>query len=610
MLSPEERKALESFVEDNPAFLDLLKNPQKRNVFGQICQEDFDRITYVVRNPWIDLQKVVGIADNIMNMSPDLSGDDLLDSLCKYTAELMDAKGATCRTYDPIKQSMVAHGSYNWDVPREEAIPYEDSLAGQVMKNKNHYCVPDISKEDRYKEKEKSLSMGVHALLALPIQLVDFDGVERREVLIGTLQLYFEEKDKFFYPEQIKLIKTVVSRFSYVMAKKRNLELQKRSQIIRESRKAIFSILKRSQSLDQVLSFMVACIADTLGVHRCSLFSIEKDPSGNKFAILIAGYPLEPFAHRYGITLIFDEHPAFLEVYETGQPLSIDDAKNDPRMKASYDLYLNKKIENVYFFPLKDERGVVTNVLVLDGDETRPLERDDIFFCGALMEDIELCIQTSIRSQERHDFFNQMLSFGAIAKVYAKKVASPKTTAEDLNILYKKLYKSMLAVNDIISDRVPFAQKEQFDLGDVIKERLEAYYFPPQVSVAYSGTEPEIQIIADKKKVGRIVGNLLDNAHKKLGELKKGKLRVHTEEQDGYALIEIGNSGFIPPEVQETIMREYNQLTRNDSSEGRLGLSIVKLFTVMHNGVVDFESSAETNWTVFRVKLPLNLAER
>ncbi len=605
----EDFRDIETFLEEHPALLELLRHPQQREALASLCLEDFDRLSYLLKNPWLNLERVVTIADNIMNISPEVSGDELLNILCKYAAQLTSAQAATCRTYDPLKNSMVASGSYNWSAKRRIEIPYEDSLAGRVIKEKNHLCVPDISAEPQYQEAEKATNLGLNSILVIPIVLFDYEGTEKKDVLLGALQIYFREKSKIFYPQQIKLVKSIVSRFSYVIAQQRKQALQKKSEIIRESRKALISILKRTQSLDQVLSFLVTKIAETIDVHRCSLFSVETAPDGNHFSILIAGYPLDSFAHKYGVTLTFDEHPAFREVYESGQALLIEDARSDPRMKASYELYLHEKIENVYFFPLKDEDDVVANVLVLDGDESRPLDKDDLFFCDALIQDIELCIQASIRSQERHDFFNQMLSFGAIARVYAKKLASPNATGEELNILYKKLYKSMLGVNDIITDRVPFAQKEDFDLNEVIAERLEAFYLPPQVVLEQNIEGTQIQIQADKKKVGRIVGNLLDNAHRKLEELKKGVLKVHSYIDGDFAVIEIGNTGFIPEELQKTILQSHRLMLPDKREDGGQGLSIVKLFTVMHNGTVTFDSSRESNWTVFRVRLPLNSPE-
>lgn len=35
------------------------------------------------------------------------------------------------------------------------------------------------------------------------------------------------------------------------------------------------------------------------------------------------------------------------------------------------------------------------------------------------------------------------------------------------------------------------------------------------------------------------------------------------------------------------------------------GLAIVKLFTLMHNGVAELESPAGAYWTTFRIRLPL-----
>ncbi len=163
----------------------------------------------------------------------------------------------------------------------------------------------------------------------------------------------------------------------------------------------------------------------------------------------------------------------------------------------------------------------------------------------------------------------------------------------------------MLAVNDIITDRIPFAQKEVFNLNEVIAERLEAYYFPPQVAIEQNIEGWELQICADKKKVGRIIGNLIDNAHRKLEELQKGTLKIQLHTEGPYAVIEIGNTGGIPQEVMKNFMQDSRPL-QGGTGDGRgQGLAIVKLFTVMHNGIAEVESPAGADWTTFRIKLPL-----
>ena len=363
-----------------------------------LAGEDINRIEYVLENPWIDVQKALKVTDSIMKISPEVSGDELLTVLCRDITELTNAHCATCRTYDPIKNVMVVSGSYNWGGERTGEIPYEQSIAGRIFKTKTYYLVPDLTQEPLYAEKGKLQSLGINSMLALPVLLTDYEGAERKEALIGTLQIYFKEINKTLPLQQISLIQSVVGRFSYVLALQRRLELQKKANILRESRRVLLQILKRSESLDQVLSYLVEKIAEIINVNRCSLFSIEKNSGSEAFAVLIAGYPLDSSAHGYGSTLSFNDHPAIREVCETGQPLLIENARDDQRMKASYALYIYKKIKNVYFVPIKDEKDMVTHVLVLDGDETKPLEDEEIFFCNSLIQDIELCIQTSLRS--------------------------------------------------------------------------------------------------------------------------------------------------------------------------------------------------------------------
>jgi len=593
-----------AFLQKNPSLLTLLSNPRTRSFIDTLGDQGIERITFLIENPWLDLERVVRIADGIVNISPEISQDELLQVLCRDTALICEAQSATCRTHDPRRNSMIAAGQYNWDEERAGEIPYEDSLAGKAIRENTHYCVPDISAEPLYRDKEKIIARGLNSMLALPVRLTDYDGAEKIDVLVGTLQLYFTEKNKKFPPAQIKLLNSIVSRFSYVLSQQRKLELQKRALILQESRQTLISILKRTESLDQVLNSLIERIAESIHAKRCSLFSIEQDSGNNRVAVLIAGYPLDAFEHSYGATLPFSRHPAFEEVCRKGTTLLITDAQNDPRMRASAELYLHHQIDNVYFIPILDENNIVTNIIVLDADETRPLSNADLFFCNALARDIELCIQISLRSQERHDFFNQMLSFGAIAKVYTKRLAAPETTAAELNLLYRKLYRNMLTVNDIITDRVPFARKERVDLVELIAERLEGYYFPPQVEIVQNIHPLDCRIMADRKKTGRIIGNLLDNAHKKLEKLKQGRLQIEVFDENGFIVLAIGNTGTIPDKARNLIFQQHTGPLMAGGDAGGQGLSIVKLFTVMHNGIAEFESSPDSNWTVFRIKLP------
>ena len=95
-----------------------------------------------------------------------------------------------------------------------------------------------------------------------------------------------------------------------------------------------------------------------------------------------------------------------------------------------------------------------------------------------------------------------------------------------------------------------------------------------------------------------------NNAHKKLEELKQGRLQIDVYQENNFIVIAIGNSGVISDEARSQIFQTHAGPTRTGIETGGQGLTIVKLFTVMHNGIAEFESSPDTNWTVFRIKLP------
>ena len=64
---------IEQFLNDNPAFRELLADPQKRDAIAALCTRHYDRLAYLMQNPWLDMERIVSIADSIMNISPNIS---------------------------------------------------------------------------------------------------------------------------------------------------------------------------------------------------------------------------------------------------------------------------------------------------------------------------------------------------------------------------------------------------------------------------------------------------------------------------------------------------------------------------------------------------------
>ena len=54
---------VKAFLEKNPDLYNVFKDSRRREMLELLFREEADRVDYLIRNPWIDLEKIVEIAD-------------------------------------------------------------------------------------------------------------------------------------------------------------------------------------------------------------------------------------------------------------------------------------------------------------------------------------------------------------------------------------------------------------------------------------------------------------------------------------------------------------------------------------------------------------------
>ena len=140
----------------------------------------------------------------ILEINPSLTEKEILQAVAKSIVEYLGAEAASIRIYDPEREEMIPLEP----IPclgedQEAAIPFEDTIAGEVVRTHGSYFVPNIFKEEKYKNKEKVLKKGIHSMLAVPISIPRFSlkDVDTE----GSLQIYFKEEDKTFTPLEAKI---------------------------------------------------------------------------------------------------------------------------------------------------------------------------------------------------------------------------------------------------------------------------------------------------------------------------------------------------------------------------------------------------------------------
>lgn len=146
-------------------------------------------------------------------------------------------------------------------------------------------------------------------------------------------------------------------------------------------------------------------------------------------------------------------------------------------------------------------------------------------------------------------------------------------------------------IEEMVQSVVPFAEEKH-------------------IHMEFDTQTEEIITAVDIDKIERIMLNLLSNAIKftPLG----GNISVYISSDETSFTISVSDTGpGIPPSMQELIFERFRQvgnaLTREQEGSG-IGLSLVKSFVDLHNGIISVESTEKTGST-FIIKIPIQLSK-
>jgi signal transduction histidine kinase len=127
--------------------------------------------------------------------------------------------------------------------------------------------------------------------------------------------------------------------------------------------------------------------------------------------------------------------------------------------------------------------------------------------------------------------------------------------------------------------------------------------------IVYERPSNPVRVTADKKKVDRIITNLVANALKYTPH--NGQVCVRVRQNGSYAITEVEDNGYgIPIEQLPYIFERFRRVPghqRKATGTG-LGLAIVKSLVEAHNGEITVQSEDGVGST-FTMKLPLQSSE-
>ncbi|MBW2063864.1 MAG: GAF domain-containing protein [Deltaproteobacteria bacterium] len=549
--------------------------------------------------------------DEIIDINPDLSEREILSRVTRYMVEFLGAHSASVRIYDPETGQMLSYGSFpSHEEDRETFIPLEESVAGKVVKSRQTYLVPNILKEKLYHDKAVIERKGTFSVMAIPLTITSFAPHERDRV--GVIQVYYKEKDRKFNPIEVQVAELMARRLSFVIARKKILDMhranEKKETIVRN----IFLKLgaREGVKMKEIFNRVIPELADIINVQSCALFSVSDDM---EYVILEAGYPTA--YHSIGKRFPVASEPAFevilnrrqdiketpCEVITQSYLLVVDPQKSqlvsDVVKKSAAERFVN----SILYVPLSvgDE---ITHFMTFDAlDQRQRYTEEEIEIFLFLGRELMKAQRMEQLDDILHDFKNPAIATAGFARRLKDLLEMEKSIEEDTKI--KKYVEILLEETSRLQEMAlslyELGKEQVVNLTEVLKKRFEinkeaiSQLLKQNVRLTEGPFQDPLYVYCYPLHLERILDNLLNNATNAI-PLKGGDLSIRTYREGKWACAEISNTGHISEEERLRLLE----------GEGRgRGLYITHRIIRILKGKIKIRTGKKT--TTLVVKLPI-----
>jgi signal transduction histidine kinase len=559
------------------------------------------------------LTEVTTQVDEIIEINPDLSEPEIFSMVTRYMVEFLGAHSASVRLYDPGTEKMLSFGSYPLEEEtRATFISLEGTIAGKVVKTRRPYLVPNILKEDLYKDKERVQKKGIYSIMAVPLSIPRFFPHERDT--IGVIQIYYEESDRDFTPLEVRMADVMARRLSFVVARKKILSMFR----INEKKEAIVQKIfvkldaRAGVKMKDVFNRVVPELADIISLQSCALFAVSEDDEN---VVLEAGYPEQAGYHGIGKTFSIGSEPAFelilkrrtydvetpFEVVTPSYVLIVDPQRSDYISWNLKNFAAAHNMNSILYVPL-NEGEEITHFMSIDAlDQRQRYSEGEIEIFVFLGRELMKAQRMERLDDILHDFKNPAIATAGFARRLKKLIeeeeslknaATMKKYADILLEETSRLQEMALSIYQAGKEQVlnlTAVLLDRFEINkEVIKEILKQ-----NVTLHEGPFDDPLYVQCYPLHLERILDNLLNNATNAI-PLKGGVLAIRTYARDEMACVEVSNSGMVS-EAERLRLLE---------GEGRgRGLYITHRIIRLLRGHIDVKTGL--NSTTVTVQIPL-----
>ncbi|MBU4153890.1 MAG: GAF domain-containing protein [Proteobacteria bacterium] len=597
-------ESLNDFLLKIPFFKELNLSLTERDELVRLIEDEylFEFLSSIIRE-----------SEDILAISPNLDRLVILELAAEKIAHALKAAAASIRLFDPKSFKMLTFGAYGLhDNERSLAIPVKKSIAGRVVEEKRSIVVPSIMKNPLYREKTIVAQKGFNSLIAVPLQMPSFVGSTND--ILGSLQIYFLEDDRLFNRLEVIRAEMLARRVSYVMAKKRILDMKSLNDKKEAISDKIFVKLSHREGikLRDFFNLIVPELDEFIKLHSCSLFTLSDDQMST---YLEASYPPDHTYHEHGHLFTLKHHGYFwAAVHGTKEYADMPYERIDPSYLLIKDPFQSKligpgllafaqreDIHSILFVPLRTA-SVTRHILCFFATQQKQyFTEDEIELLTFFGKEIMKAVRLEFLGDMLHDFKNPAVAVAGLAARSRKLMDS-----DDLNPLREKLlyYQDVVVretarLQDLALTMTGEGREEKIDLGQLAKERFalnehvieESKY--ANIRVNPVSIETGLFVLCPRYGLERVLDNLFNNATKAIPR-EGGYIEMRCFGCGNMACLEIVNSGEIDQD-QIALVTKGGVLGR--------GLNIVSRFIQNNQGKLVIVS--ENGVSIFTIKLPL-----
>jgi GAF domain-containing protein len=230
---------------------------------------------------------------------------------------LLDAYAGGIYLYDPVKNELEVKVATDSSIPLGLRLAMGEGLAGQVAQTRQAMAVDDYQTWPFRSQKYENVR--VRATAEVPL-------IYNAE-LIGVLVVHeFGESTRQFTQADLQLLSLFAAQSAGAIYNVRLLEAERHRRIEAETLREAASTLAASFDLHQILETLLAFLRRVVDYDSACVFLLEGKVIR---AMAASGHPAPE--KILGQSFPLDNDQLMPEIYQTGTPLILQDAQQDPR---------------------------------------------------------------------------------------------------------------------------------------------------------------------------------------------------------------------------------------------------------------------------------------